>query len=113
MTKNLAPVFGLDGKQRIEAVQAFVDSKFAIPSSWVDPADVESTTSVTGWPVPGVTLAQLSQKFHRIFSQRPMRAVEYQGESIERQTEIFRLINSGGVDQSEATMARARAIKSH
>lgn len=118
MNKNLlqSPIGAvydvIDGKQRIEALRAFADSQFPIPATWVDPEDILSTVDVDGWPVPGVLYSGLGPTFHRVFAMRPMPSVEASWKTYAEQAEIFRLINSGGVEQTEESLANAAALES-
>jgi hypothetical protein len=101
----------IDGKQRIEALRAFVASEFPIPASWVDPARITSTEEVDGWPVPGVRYNTLDVVFGRFFSRRGVSTIEASVATIEEEAAIFRLINSAGVAQTDETLAAAAAVE--
>lgn len=101
----------IDGKQRIEALRAFADSKFPIPSTWLRPDFIDQTEEVLGWPVPGIRYANTTLTFKRIFGQRGMSSVEAMVTTVAAEAEIFRLINSGGIVQTEETLAAAAAIE--
>tara|TARA_R110002051_G_scaffold314950_1_gene392611 strand:+ start:867 stop:1553 length:687 start_codon:yes stop_codon:yes gene_type:complete len=101
----------IDGKQRIQALRAFSDDELVIPASWIDPEYVELTEHVDGWPIPGVRWSGLNLKMQRKFSHISMPSVECVDKDVQQQAEIFRLINTGGVDQDELSLSRAAAVE--
>ena len=108
---DVRPYTVIDGKQRIEALRAFVDDELAIPLSWVDDEHILRSAPVDGWPVPGVRWSDLDIVFQRRFYMRSFAVVEATGKTLQEQAEIFRLINAGGVDQTAEDLARAAAIE--
>ena len=101
----------VDGKQRIETLRAFVDDEFAIPATWIEAEYVLETVDVDGWDVPGVVFSGLDRGFRTDFRQRPIGVAEAKVTTIEAEAEIFRLINTGGVAQTEATLGNAAAVE--
>ncbi|WIB65381.1 DUF262 domain-containing protein [Curtobacterium sp. MCBD17_040] len=101
----------VDGRQRIEAFRAFLDDDLVIPATWLNSDDVVTTEDVPGWPVPGVRHSGTSQPFQRGFRMTPFAVSEAHVRSVSEEAEIFRLLNSGGVAQTEETMANALAVE--
>jgi hypothetical protein len=101
----------VDGKQRIEALRGFVNSDFAIPAGWLHDDEVTATTDVPGWPTPGVYFKDTTIGFQRNFLRNPFSVVEARVDSVEDEAELFRLINAGGVEQTDETMANALAVE--
>lgn len=101
----------VDGKQRIEAVRAFVDDELAIPSTWIPAEHVEQTVDVDGWPVPGVLYSGMTLAYRRRFNNLSLPSIVANLNTVEQEAELFRLINAGGVEQTADTMARAAEIE--
>lgn len=102
----------IDGKQRIEALRDFVDSKFPIPVTWVEKEEfITAAEDVLGWPVPGVRYENLTVVAHRFFSQRQMPSIEAQVATVEEEAEIFRLINSAGTAQTAEMLAAVSRVE--
>ena len=120
----------VDGKQRIEAIHAFVDGKLAVPADWfpdVSLADVDGDGTVR-W-------AGLSAQGQRGFGNITIAVIELisdtettevpegegthgagrryvhrrrnADETLAYEAMVYRLINSSGVDQTAADMANA------
>ena len=106
-----AVVAVVDGRQRIEAVRGFADSDYPIPASWIPEDEIEATTDVPGWPVPGVYFRDLNIGWQRNFLRTPLAVSEAKVGTVEEEAEIFRLINAGGVAQTEDTLANALAVE--
>jgi len=101
----------VDGKQRIEALRGFVRSEYPIPSGWLPEHEVTVTTDVPGWPAPGVYFKDTTLAFQRSFARTPFTVVEAHLETVEEEAELFRLINAGGVEQTDETMANALTVE--
>jgi hypothetical protein len=102
----------VDGKQRIETFRAFIDDEFPIPETWLDAGeDIAETVEVPGWPVRGVYHSGMTRAAQRGFSFRPLVTQEASVKTVAEEAEIFRLLNSGGVEQTEETMAHALAVE--
>jgi hypothetical protein len=101
----------VDGRQRIEAIRGFIDDEYPIPAAWLQDDWVDETVQVDGWPSPGVTFSGGTRAFRRFFEMRPIAAIEGNVRTIAEEAEIFRLINSGGIEQTTETMERAAAIE--
>jgi hypothetical protein len=102
----------VDGRQRIETFRAFVDDEFPIPGTWLDAdEDIAETVEVPGWPVRGVYHSGMTVPAQRGFSFRPLVTQEASVKTIAQEAEIFRLLNAGGVAQTEETMANALAVE--
>ncbi|QNE48585.1 DUF262 domain-containing protein (plasmid) [Glaciihabitans sp. INWT7] len=102
----------VDGKQRLEALQAFADSEFAIPAAWVDPKDVLETEPMDyrGRTVPGVRYSGTSIVFGRRFANMPLQVTEAAVSGVDAEAEIFMLINFAGVAQTDADRANATVV---
>jgi len=101
----------IDGKQRIQALRAFRDDELVLPASWFDAELVETTEQVEGWPTPGVRWSGLSLKAQRKFGHISMPTVECVDKDVQQQAEIFRLINTGGVEQDDVSLTRAANVE--
>ena len=101
----------IDGKQRIEAVRAFVDDELAIPATWIPAEHVEQTVDVDGWPVPGILYSGMTLAYRRKFNSLSLPSIVANLDTVEQEAELFRLINAGGVEQTPETMARAADIE--
>ena len=101
-----APMYGvIDGKQRILALRAWEDGGFSIPSAWIDPADLPDGAGSF------VTFPELSLPWRRKWIMRPIAAYQASVKTIEEEAEVFRLVNTGGVDQTDADLARAAGVE--
>jgi len=92
----------VDGKQRIETCIMFARDQFPVPASWFRPKDVLRR-------VPGdvmVLYSGLSLRAQRGFGHAPVAVyvTRLKGEAEER--DLYRLINFGGVPQTEEDRAR-------
>ncbi len=102
----------VDGKQRIETFRAFLDDEFPIPETWLNAdEDIVETVEVPGWPVRGVYHSGMTVPAQRSFSFRPIVTQEASVKTVAEEAEIFRLLNAGGVEQTEETMANALAVE--
>jgi hypothetical protein len=103
----------IDGKQRVEALWAFVDSEFAIPAAWLDDEYVVETEDIEfeGAIIHGVRYSGASAIFQRHFENTPLPMIEASVRGLEAEAEIFVLINAGGVAQTDATMNQARELE--
>lgn len=96
----------VDGKQRIETMRRFVDGEFTVPAHWFSEQHLES-----GVRTGEASFADLSVIGRRYFENLLVPAVEANVSGIGREAEIFRLINTGGVEQDAATLARAAELE--
>lgn len=101
----------IDGKQRIEALRAFIDDEYAIPVSWVNADDIITAEPHPEWDHGAVRWSGLINPFKLDFKMRPIAASEANVTTIAEEAEIFRLINAGGVEQTAATMAVAAEVE--
>jgi len=79
----------IDGKQRMTAVLAFMESKFRVPGEWF---------GVAGSP----TFSELPIGRQRGFKNHPLAFSEGSLVSLEDEIEVFELVNFGGVPQGES-----------
>ena len=102
----------IDGKQRVEALWAFVDSELPIPAGWLDARFVEATEPMNfeGHTVDGVRFRDTSLPFQRKFTNCPISALEAQLPGERDEAEVFVLINAGGIAQDEETIQKAREL---
>ena len=95
----------IDGKQRIEAVVDFIENRLEVPASWFPAEDLASTEKEM------VRYSDLSKGFQTSFKHTTvMPVMEAKVKTVEEEAEIFLLINQGGVEQEDSTMAKARKI---
>lgn len=98
----------VDGKQRIETVQMFFDSEFAVPASWFEDKEVETTeTTDDGEYVRYDGLTAFGQRSTLMWT---LPSHEAQLPSIEEEARLFLLVNGGGVAQTDEDTARAAAV---
>jgi hypothetical protein len=76
----------VDGKQRCTAVLMFLDSKLSIPGCWVE---LEGQVLFSDLPIA----------IQRSIGHCPLAFCEGMLESLEQETEVFNLVNFGGVPQ--------------
>jgi hypothetical protein len=90
----------IDGKQRLEAIHAFLDDQLSVPAEWFDPELVLHGVPVDGWSRPGVRWSGLHLSAHRQLLGSSLRVIHVVDHSEHEHAEIFRLINVGGEDQA-------------
>lgn len=99
----------IDGRQRLEAMQAWFTGNLAIPASWLAPKWVATTQDTEDGPYVTMNdltrgaLAHMGQDFI-------IGVVEAQVDSIAAEADIFLLVNGAGVAQDAATLDRAAKI---
>jgi hypothetical protein len=99
----------VDGKQRLETAVAWFEGELAVPASWFQPADYTETTATGDGPY--VTYNQLSDARRRLLSNRaqlPM--LEAHLDSLRAEAELYDLVNTGGTNQRDEDIDRARAV---
>lgn len=97
----------VDGKQRIETLRAFENDEFAVPRHWFEDRFVEEPDSSD----PDVRYSELSVIGRRHWSNRPFPTLEANVGTIGEEAEIYRLINTGGVDQTPDDLANAASYE--
>lgn len=97
----------VDGKQRIETLRAFENDEFAVPRHWFEDRFVEEPDSSD----PDVRFSELSVIGRRHWSNRPFPTLEANVGTIGEEAEIYRLINTGGVDQTPDDLANAASYE--
>jgi hypothetical protein len=101
----------VDGKQRIETAVAWFDGDLAVPASWFDPAEIETTVETEDGPYVTFTgLTAVGQRFMHNRSMLPV--IEAGAGSIEEEADLFLLVNTGGTAQSEEHLANAASYAS-
>ena len=99
----------VDGKQRIETLRDFHQSKLAVPAEWFDAEDInEIFTDADG--IEKVYLNGLKPVMRRHFENFAVASLEAQVKTVAQEAEIFTLINSAGTSQTEADLANAARI---
>lgn len=93
----------IDGKQRVEAIRAFVDSEFAVPAWWFDEDEVLSRDGEA-------TYTDLTDIGRRRIAVLPMPGLEAHVQTTEEEAAIYDLVNTGGTAQTDADIANARAV---
>lgn len=115
----------VDGKQRIEAIRAFVDGDLQIPSDWV-----HNRWLPEGWDAPTAGYSDFTTEGQRRFKGRSLPVIRFDptkdstrqpdgswahrdrdaGEMLRAEAELYGLINFGGVAQTEEDAARAAGV---
>lgn len=99
----------IDGKQRIEAAQAWFGGELAVPASWFDPAMVENPFETEdGLYVYYTGLSTEEQRYQKFDFKLP--TVEAKLSTIEEEAEIYLLLNSTGVAQDPRDLANAERV---
>lgn len=98
----------VDGKQRIEALRAFVSGDIQVPAHWFDDADLNDADDVASRLV---SYHDLSLRGQRVFTRNPIAVTDAHVSTIEDEAMIYRLVNTGGVAQAEEDLANARAVE--
>jgi hypothetical protein len=93
----------VDGKQRIETLRAWEKDEFTVPRHWFEDRFLEEPDSEE----PEVAYSGLSIIGQRHWSNRPFSTLEANVKTVGEEAEIFRLINTGGVEQTEEDLANA------
>jgi len=83
----------IDGKQRLTTILMFVDGELQLPGEWFDHKTDPDAAMVSG---PDLTHVGL-----RLFSNRAMGFSEATLPSIEREREVFELVNFAGLQQGQ------------
>ena len=94
----------IDGKQRIETLWAFVDDKFQVPADWFEPDWVEASDATT------VSYGDLSMRGQRGIDNMGLTTLVANVEGIAAEAEIYTLINTAGVEQTDADLANASRV---
>ena len=104
-----APCYAvIDGKQRITALRAFIDSEFAVPASWFSEVDFDPDFLASGdvdLDTAQVTYSVMSESFKRRFRRFPVASSEGKLTSLAEEERVFDLINFGGVPQGGSDLA--------
>ena len=99
----------VDGKQRIECAMAWFAGEFAVPVSWFEADEVESTIDTADGPY--VTYAGLNRTGRLHFdSDATIPVVEGKLPTVQAEAEVYLLVNGGGTPQTAADMAKASRI---
>lgn len=85
----------VDGKQRVSAIQQFVNDKFPIPYRWFRDDEVAQN------PCAALRYSHLTLPEQRGFRHSPIPVVEGQFTTLAQEEELFNLINFGGLAQGE------------
>lgn len=92
----------VDGKQRVEAIRAFLSSVLAVPASWFPSEDIETTEETTDGPF--VRFSGLTDRGRGRFNRCGVVIQRTQLPTIEEEEDLFDLINFGGVPQGESDL---------
>jgi hypothetical protein len=101
------PYAVVDGKQRIETLRAWETDQFAVPRHWFEDRYVEEPDSSD----PDIRFSELSVIGRRHWQNRPLPTLEANVATIGEEAEIYRLINTGGVEQTESDLANAASFE--
>lgn len=97
----------VDGKQRIETLRAFENDEFAVPRHWFEDRFLDEPDSSD----PDVRFSELSEIGRRHWQSRPLPALEANVKTVGEEAEIYRLINTGGVDQTAEDLDKAASYE--
>ena len=97
----------IDGKQRIEALRAFVDDEFTVPRDWFDDRDLTEVDHDRD----EVLYSDLNGRAHRGFRNRSIPHLKAKVGTVKGEAMIFRLLNGGGTAQTSTTMAAAAEVE--
>lgn len=99
----------IDGKQRIETAIAWFGGELAVPASWIDSADVETTEDTPDGAYVRYTGLTISEQRHQGNSfQLP--TVEAKVATLQEEAELYLLLNGAGTVQSEDALANAARV---
>lgn len=96
----------VDGKQRISAIRDFVEGRLEVPASWFEYKDLNNKNVGGEW----VTYDLLSARGRMGFDRCTVAVAESRLPNLEREAELYLLVNFGGVAQTELDKARAQEI---
>jgi hypothetical protein len=99
----------IDGQQRISTAQSWFAGELAVPASWFDPADVETTEDTEDGPYirwSGLTLPR-----QRHFANRAhLTVATARVATVQEEAAIYLLVNGGGTPQTDIDMANAQRV---
>ncbi|MET9190102.1 DUF262 domain-containing protein [Streptomyces tendae] len=99
----------IDGQQRISTAQAWFASELAVPASWFDPTDVETTEATDDGPY--VRWSGLTLPRQRHFANRAhLTVATARVATIQEEAAIYLLVNGGGTPQTDADMLNAARV---
>lgn len=99
----------IDGKQRIEAAQAWFGGELAVPASWFDPAMVENPFETEdGLYVYYTGLSTEEQRYQKFNFKLP--TVEAKVGTIQEEAEIYLLLNSTGTAHTTQDLVNAARV---
>lgn len=99
----------IDGKQRIEAAQAWFGGELAVPASWFDPAMVENPFETEdGLYVYYTGLSTEEQRYQKFNFKLP--TVEAKVATIQEEAEIYLLLNSTGAAHTTQDLVNAARV---
>lgn len=100
----------IDGKQRIEAAQAWFHGELDVPATWFEDKDVADVTQTDDGPY--VTFDQLSKRgqTRMELGGAPMPVNRAQLTSVEEEADLYLLLNGGGTAQTDEDMANASQV---
>ncbi len=98
----------VDGKQRIEAMTAWFDGEFAVPSTWFRPGWLRDDLVVNDrtW----ASFTDLTDKGRRGFEDAQFACVEAQVNTVQDEAQIYLLVNGAGTAQTDDDMANAQRV---
>lgn len=88
----------VDGKQRITAMVDFTTDKFSVPREWFEDDEVADHARNS----TEIIYSDLSDVGRREFTNIAVPVVEASVEGVEKEAELFSLVNYGGVNQGES-----------
>lgn len=109
----------IDGKQRITTFRAFTHNQFLVPASWFDRGDVPgarplSDAQAAQYGDTGLyaRYSDLSDYIHACLEDAPVPVAEGRFRTVQEEAAVYLRVNGGGVQQSDADMARASRVAS-
>lgn len=112
MRHILHPMVVIDGRQRIEALFAFVKGDFGIPADWLDGKRGEDLLELDAAEIERrkrsgelLFFQDFSLPGKRFFLARPFPTLETKFPTVEEEKLVFDLVNHGGVRAGESDFA--------
>lgn len=93
----------IDGKQRIEALRAFVSDELTVPAEWFTEDALPGASTV---------FSELPRPHQRRFNNTTIPSLEAKVEGVAAEAELFLLLNVAGTTQTADDLSRAAAIAS-
>lgn len=103
----------VDGRQRLETIVAWFDGRLAIPASWIERKRQRAGRVFADYgDGPYVDISDLTENGALMVESRmALATVVAHVDRIEGEAEIYRLVNTGGTQQTAADLNRAAEVE--